>query len=345
MILRTRQSSYQPWMLKDLLETDCTLFEHWTHDASILPIEYFPHWKHRFVQNELRLRKGYEKGAPADFYRVCAQILHHIKNQGPTMSRHFGAAEVRSSGGWWNWSPSKVALEWLWRIGVLSISGRVGFQKNYDLTERMIPTVFLDANPPLDESTDWANDKAIDHLGFGTVAQIAGFWKAVPIAQTRLWAERGIHSGALIKVNITAADSSMKPHVMRPETLVELGYLHLEVPITRLLSPFDPALRDRARALKLFGFDYRIEVFVPEAKRVYGYYVFPVLAGADLIGRVDAKADRKAGVLNVRAFWPERLAKPTQALQKSLTIALQEMAEFSGLTKVDFENDWLRTPK
>jgi uncharacterized protein YcaQ len=110
----------------------------------------------------------------------------------------------------------------------------------------------------------------------------------------------------------------------------------------RILSPFDPMIRDRKRCERLFGFNYRIEVFVPEAKRTYGYYVFPVMEGDKMIGRVDAKCDRKAGVLNVRAFWPEHSVKMGAGRVKKLHSALGRTARFAGTPDVNFAADWLR---
>ena len=110
----------------------------------------------------------------------------------------------------------------------------------------------------------------------------------------------------------------------------------------RILSPFDPALRDRARAERLFGFHYRIEVFVPEAQRRYGYYVFPVLEGARIIGRLDARARRDAGALHVRAFWPERGIAMGTGRAARLEAELDRLARFAGLDRVTREPDWLR---
>jgi uncharacterized protein len=343
MILWSRQRSYLPHMLKDLLEQDRSLFEHWTHDASVIPMEFFPHWRHRFTDHQARLDAKKNGVIQTGFAASCAEVIDHITRHGPAMTRHLGRDEVRGSGGWWDWSPSKAALEGLWRSGTLSIAGRDGFQKIYDLTHRVIPDTLRSLAPVRHESEDWANEKALDHLGFATPAQIAAFWAMVPVARVRKWAELGLGSGALIMVQIAAFDGSLHLHLMRPKTYKTVAKLPDPVKITRLLSPFDPILRDRARALKLFGFNYRIEVFVPKENRIYGYYVFPILKGDALIGRIDAKADRQNKQLNVRAFWPEQSVKPIPKLVKSLEVALQDCAAFAGLDQIVFAQDWLRS--
>jgi uncharacterized protein YcaQ len=110
-----------------------------------------------------------------------------------------------------------------------------------------------------------------------------------------------------------------------------------------VLSPFDPALRDRARAERLFGFHYRIEVFVPEARRRYGYYVFPLLEGARLVGRIDIKARRDSGVLQVRALWPEAGVRFGPVRLAKLEAELDRMARFAGCERVGFDDGWLRS--
>jgi uncharacterized protein YcaQ len=112
----------------------------------------------------------------------------------------------------------------------------------------------------------------------------------------------------------------------------------------RALSPFDPALRDRARALRLFGFDYRIEVFVPAPKRKYGYYVFPLLEGERIVGRIDMKADRAADLLRVTALWPEPGIRWTAPRQARLEAELARLTRLAGVSEVSFANDWLRAP-
>ena len=341
MILFSRRQSYRPEALKTLMERDRGLFEHWTHDASILPIDLFPHWRNRFAANEDRLKTQWQKWFRDGYEAQFDTILNRIAAQGPLTTSDVGEGEVRSKGGWWDWHPSKTALEWLWRTGALSIAGRNGFQKIYDLTERVIPAQHRAAVEAA-ESVEWACASALDHLGFGTAAEIAGYWNAVSVTQARDWCRVALACGDLIEVQIISADGSSRSHFARPTILAQTP----PEPTRRLriLSPFDPALRDRARAERLFGFRYRIEVFVPEAKRQYGYYVFPVMEGARLIGRIDVKAWRDTATLRVRGYWPEVGAPLTPARQRKLEAELARYAAFTDCQSIAFDAGWLRDP-
>ena len=156
------------------------------------------------------------------------------------------------------------------------------------------------------------------------------------------WIEE--NAGDLKQIDITSFDKkSTKSVWINKVTLDTLGSLPAPPPRIRILSPFDPMLRDRKRAEFLFGFDYRIEMFVPQAKRKYGYYVFPVLQGDKIIARIDMKADRKSGVLKVTRIWPEEKIKWTPVREKSLMRELCQLAKFSALDKVDIAPDALRS--
>jgi uncharacterized protein YcaQ len=342
MILWSRDQTYRPEALKAPLEQDRHLWEHWTHDAAILPVETYPYWKHRFAHDAARLQGNWQRwfreGHEAQFDR----ILNHITAHGPVTSADVSTDEPRGTGGWWDWQPSKTALEWLWRTGQLAISRRERFHKVYDLTERVIPAALLQAEVTAEEMTDWACNSALDHLGFGSVAEIAAFWDAIPRDAVRAWAQSALARGETVEIAVEGADGSQRPALARPDVLTKAEAAPPPPTRLRVLSPFDPALRDRARAEFLFGFHYRIEVFVPEPKRRWGYYVFPVLEGDRLAGRLDAKAHRAEGVLRVRAFWPEAGVQLTQARTAKLMAELDRLARFSGCARVELSPGWQR---
>ena len=342
MILFARRQSYKPENLKPLLERDRALFEHWTHDASILPVALFPHWQHRFARDTNRLADNWRNWFRDGYEAKFDEILRRISDEGPVTSTDVGVGEARGKGGWWDWHPSKTALEWLWRTGALSITRRDGFQKVYDLTERVIPECHRAATPDLQETTDWACNSALNHLGFATATELAAYWNAVPIADARVWCRAELAAHRLIELAVQNADGTTRPAYARPDILSQTPP---EPPARiRILSPFDPALRDRHRAERLFGFRYRIEVFVPEAKRTYGYYVFPLLEGANLIGRIDIKAFRDRAELRVKALWPEVGVNLTPARLARLNAELTRMAQFSGCSSVSFDDSWRRAP-
>ncbi len=339
MILFSRRQSYQPKTLKRLLEQDRALWEHWTHDASILPIETFPYWKHRFARDANRLHANWRRWFREGYEAQFDTILQRIADHGPLTSSDVGEGEARGKGGWWDWHPSKTALEWLWRTGQLAITRREGFQKVYDLTERVIPAELRTAEPDLPAKVDWACNRALDQLGFASPSEVQAYWNALPKEAIGPWIKTALARGEVVEALLEGADGSTRKVLTRPQSLHDMPEVAARL---RILSPFDPALRDRARAEHLFGFFYRIEVFVPEPKRRWGYYVFPVLDGDRLVGRLDAKAHRAEGVLRVKAFWPEAGVRLTKARLAKLEGELHRLARFAACDRVEFLPGWQR---
>ena len=342
MILAARRPAYRPEALKRLLERDRALFEHWTHDASILPVALFPVWQLRFARDADRLRDNWKRWFRDGYEARFDTILNRIAEEGPLTSSDVGEGEPRGKGGWWDWHPSKTALEWLWRTGQLQITRRDGFQKVYDLTERVIPQEHRLPCPPVDAVVDWACSSALDRLGFATPGELCAYWNAVTPQEARDWCKAELATGRVLEIAVESADGSRRHSLARPDVAARAADAPAPPARLRVLSPFDPALRDRARAERLFGFHYRIEVFVPEAQRRYGYYVFPLLEGAGLVGRIDVKARREAGVLQVRALWPEAGVRFGTGRLAKLEAELDRMARFAGCDRVGFDDGWLR---
>ncbi len=339
MILWSRRQTFRPPALKRLLERDRSLWEHWTHDASILPVRLHGVWQHRFRRDEERLHANWKSWFRDGYEAQFDTILNRIAKDGPVGTADVGEGEVRGTGGWWDWHPSKTALEWLWRTGRIAVARRDGFAKIYDLTERVIPEAHR-VPVPAEQVCDWACQSALRHLGFGTSGEIAAYWKAVGPEAAKDWCRTALAGGEIVEAEVEGALGQRRKVLVFPEILTE----DPPEPTNRLriLSPFDPALRDRDRAEFLFGFFYRIEVFVPEPKRLYGYYVFPVLEGERLVGRIDVKAFRDAGALRVKAFWPEAGVKLTKARRAKLEAELDRLAVFSGCERVEFLDGWER---
>ena len=338
-ILFSRARTYRKRDLHLLVEKDGVLFENWTHDASVIPSTYFRYWKHRFARERTRLRERWKDHfATEGFDGDLARVLDHVARNGPSMARDF--AGDRPSTGWWDWHPSKAALEYLWRVGELAIARRDGFQKVYDLTERVIPQPYREAEAGHDDFVDWACREALKRLGFATRGEIAAFWALLTPPQVEEWLARS--RCELVPVRVESHDGSTRAAYALPgieRQLAEAGESRDRVLI---LNPFDPMLRDRARAGRLFGFHYRIEIFVPEAKRRYGYYIYPVLRGDALVGRMDVKADREADTLRVAAFWPEKGVRSSKALVARIEAELDRLRRFAGLSGTSFADGWLR---
>ena len=219
-------------------------------------------------------------------------------------------------------------MEYLWRTGELTITRRESFKKFYDVTARVLDAGLISSEPKRQSSIDWLCNAALDRLGFATSTEIADFWDIVTKAEAKEWCA----TAGLTEIDVESVDGTLRRSFARDGILDETP----PKPTSRLriLSPFDPALRDRKRAERLFGFHYRIEIFVPEAKRQYGYYVFPMLEGDRLVGRIDMKALRSDDILNVTGLWWERDVQATPARRKKLLAELDRMARFAGVERV-----------
>ncbi len=345
LILFSRRQRYRPEALKSLYERDGALFEHWTHDAAIIPLDYYPYWHLRRQRDAKRLTRKYRDWQKHDFESQFQTVLDQIRDAGPLCAADVGKDEKRSKSGWWDWHPSKTALEYLWRAGAICVVGRDGFQKRYDLTERVLDAHLCDVSNMPDEAQtiNWCCSGALDRLGFATPGELAAFWAHITPAEAKVWVNRELAVGQLEPVEITGADGTTRSAYARPGLGNDPALDIAPTQRLRVLSPFDPALRDRKRAERLFGFSYRIEMFVPEPQRIYGYYVFPILQGDSIIARVDMKAFRDRDTLVVRALWPEPGTAWGKGKHRAFEAELARLTRLAGVSKVAFEDGWLRT--
>jgi uncharacterized protein YcaQ len=344
LILFTRKARYMPDALKTLYEKDRGLFEHWTHDAAVIPMEFYPYWQMRRDRDAVKLQKQWKNWRREGFEAQLQTVLDQIDERGPLCSSDVGKDEKRGSGGWWDWHPSKTALEYLWRTGALCVVGRDGFKKRYDLTEKVLERSLCDPMnaPDIEETIDWCCNGALDRLGFATHTEIAAFWAHISPAEAKVWCTKALAQGDIIQVQVEGADGILKPAFARPSLPDDPVINASPTSRLRVLSPFDPVLRDRKRAARLFGFEYTVEMFVPEPKRKYGYYVFPLLERDRLVARVDMKAFRDRDALHVKALWPEKGVRWTPARAKAFEAELHRLTDLAGVSKVSFEDDWLR---
>lgn len=336
--LRTRLSGYRKAHLQTLLERR-VLFEHWTHDASVIPSRWLEHWEHRFkrVRARTSATAWWSDRIGPDAATVCRAVKGRIRREGPLRSADFKHPPTGSTG-WWQWKPAKAALDYLWRSGALAVSRRdpASFQKWYDLRERVLPKARASSAKA---HRQWACGEALDRLGTATPAELAAYFRAIPVGEARSWCAAGLADGSLRAVDVQRLDSTRpvrcvaRPGVLgRADRAAKAPVLRDDCRI-RLLCPFDPVVRDRARLKRLFDFDYRFEAFVPAAKRVYGYYVLPMLEGDQLVGRVDLKTDRQAGVLRVQGLWWEAGVRATRVRRRMLDAELESLATFVGVPK------------
>ena len=337
--LRTRLSGYRKTHFDTLLERRL-LFEHWTHDASVIPVQWLGHWPHRFKRDRERIPMNawWAERIGGDPKRICRAVKYRIRREGPLRSADF-EQQPDKSGPWWGWKPAKAALEYLWRCGDLAISKRdaASFQKWYDLRERVLPRV----QPSTAKAhCDWACGEALNRLGTATPAEVAAYFRAVPLATARAWCAKGLLSGSLVEVDVERLDAPKpvrcvaRPNVVQAAKRAQNNERLDASDGLRLLCPFDPVIRDRKRLKRLFNFDYRFEAFVPASKRAFGYYVLPMLEGDRLIGRADLKTDRQANVLRVQGLWWEDGVKATRTRKTQLDAELASLAAFAGVSTV-----------
>jgi len=340
LILWSRRGQYRPKALENLVARRRSAFEHWTHDAAVIPMAFYPMWRMKFARDEARMRARWPAARRAGWEAEIEQVLRHIADHGPASSLDVGGEEAKSSSGWWDWHPSKTALEFLWRSGQLAICHRRGFRKFYDLAENVIPAEHRNRRCEDEEIVDWALWEALRRLGFGTSGELAAFFEIITRDEAKAWCAAALSDGRIIEAEIGMADGSRRRSFITQANLDDAASLPEPTARVRLLSPFDPALRDRDRAERLFGFHYRIEIFVPEAKRRYGYYVFPVLQGDRLIGRIDAK--RTDGALLVQAFWPEAGMRMGKARTAALRSELERVRLLAETETIVFADGWMR---
>ena len=339
-ILYSRHTAYRPRHLEKLQAKAPALFEHWTHDSSLIPLEHYPHWTHRFARTRARIAEWRERFGDD---RVLKTVRDHIAAKGASRARDFAHLGGRT-GSWWGWGPAKAALEYLWRTGELAVLERDGFEKIYELSERVIPKTLREMKPMRGDTLDWALSEALVRLGAATPRMLADFWDHASIPEAMKWIETEKKKGRLIDVTLGgAANERGFAAVARPDIEAQLSVLANPTSRLRALSPFDPVLRDRERVRRIFGFDYRIEIYVPGHKRKFGYYVFPLLEGQRFVGRIDMKAERKKDRLAVKALWLEHGLSLSKARSVKLENELGRQARLAAVRDIAFPASALKS--
>jgi uncharacterized protein YcaQ len=335
--LASRLDSYRHEQFTQLLEEDRSLFEHWTHDASAIPTKWFAHWKPRFERNRERItQKAWWRqliGAEPD--KVIDGVRNRIVKEGPQRSQDFENGSRNGSSAWWGWKPQKAALEYLWSTGELMVVRREGFQKVYDLTERVLPDHHGVSLPGEEEHIEWACSTALERLIVASPKEIADFWNTITLAQAREWCTRAADAGRVARALVQSlVDAKPKESFALPDWTLRLRRLPDVPDRIRLLCPFDPVLRDRARLARLFAFNYRFEAFVAAPKRKYGYYVLPIMEGDRFIGRLDPKFHRDRSVLEIRNLFWEAGVRVTRPRRRKLEEAAHRLAILIGAESI-----------
>ncbi|RWA73457.1 winged helix-turn-helix domain-containing protein [Mesorhizobium sp.] len=300
------------------------VFEYWAHEASFLPVETYPlmRWRMQRAERGEEMYLGLAKWG-RERKEMIDEIYRQVAERGP-----IAASDIeghKGNGGWWGWSEAKHAFEWLFWAGRITTAYRRGFERYYDLPERVLPQAILDLPVPSveDSHRELLRISARAH-GIATYGDLRDYFRLAP-GDTKDRIEELVEMGELLPVKVESWDKA--------------AYLHKDARIPRriearaLLAPFDPVVFERTRTEKLFGFRYRIEIYTPAEKRQYGYYVLPFLLGDRIVARVDLRADRPASILRVHAAYAEADAPPETVAQ--LFEELKQMQAWLGLEAIE----------
>jgi len=327
MPLYSRLGPYPPGLLeRAAYRNPRELFEFWGHEASLITVDLQPLFRWRMAR-ATEFAWGGMRRLAAQQPGLVAWVLDEVRERGPITAAEIEHDAPRSKDQWgWNWSVVKQALEWLFYTGQVTAAERTtSFARRYDLTERVLPRAVLDAPTPAYEDAVRALVRlSARSLGVAADGELRDYFR-LPVAGFK-----------------QAVAELVEDRVLRPVTVrgwKQPAYLHHEARLPRwvraatLVSPFDPLIWERARTERLFEMSYRIEIYVPPARRLYGYYVLPFLLGDRFAARVDLKADRRTGVLQIPAAWLEPAADQEETAE-ALAIELRRLAGWLGLSEI-----------
>lgn len=301
------------------------LFEYWGHEASLLPVASQPLLRWR-MEHAIHHAWGRMRRIAKEQPDLVKRVLDVVREQGPIAASEIEVGAAKKSNGWWEWSEAKVAIEWLFWSGQVTSAARRGFERLYDLPERVLPAKVIATPTPTehDAQRDLV-ERAARAMAIGTEADLRDYYR-LPVAGARRAVHELVEQGTLQRVEV---EGWKKP-----------AYLHRRAkpaPIdparAALLSPFDSLIWARERTERMFGMKFRLEIYTPSHKRVHGYYVLPLLLGDRLVARVDLKADRQAKVLRVLAAYAEPKVAPKK-VAPALRAELDRMASWLELDRV-----------
>jgi hypothetical protein len=304
------------------------LVEYWAHVASLIPVEDWPLFRERMQRYAAGSQRYYESARHNT--PLIEDVLAVVKQLGPIGAGPIedelggGTRAARAKGGWWNRSDVKRTCEYLFATGELTTGTRRGFERLYDLSERVLPPEIFSRRVDPDDAHRRLTERAAVALGVATEPDLRDYYRLAPRDSQQAVAEL-VEEGVLEPVTVEGWRAPAYRHVQAKTPR--------KVTARALLCPFDPLIWRRERTHRLFDFHYRIEIYVPEPARVFGYYVYPFLLDDELVARVDLKADRAAGVLRVPGAFAEPDAD-TGRVAAELAAELRSMADWLGLDGV-----------
>ncbi len=323
--LYTRTHAYTENHLAELLR-ERKIFEYWSHAASYLPMEDF-----RFSLIRKSLYRNQDKSHWfAKNKKIMQYVLDRIRAEGALQSGDFETDRKRGS--WFDWKPAKVALEQLFMDGTLMVAERKGFQKVYDLSERIIPAHVDTRMPDNDAYARYLITKTLQAQGIATLREIT-YLRRHAEKDTARTLHQMLEAGEIIPLKLAGVknDYVTLPEFLKQKTQAPSEKVHL-------LSPFDNVLIQRNRGKQIFGYDYQVECYIPEPRRRFGYFCLPILFGDTFVGRFDPKADRATGVFTIKNMFIENKPKDMTAFLDAFMISLHDFAQFNGCTAIKIAN-------
>ena len=316
----TRVNDYKKTYLDELVEKDKTVFEYWSHAAAFLPMRDYRFSLHRKTLFATNKKNWYANA------KVTRFVFDRIVAEGPLQSKDF--EEKKKKAGWWEWKDSKRALEQLFMEGKLMVTKRQGFQKVYDLTERVLPKGVNDKLPTEKEYAEYLITKTIRANGLAAKNEVGYLRPNLKTAVNKVLNE--MEEVQLI-IPLTVQGAGSEIFYTSQQNLDRAASTKNKKTVS-LLSPFDNCVIQRSRLKRLFDFDYTIECYLPEHKRQYGYFCLPVLYGDTFAGRIDCKAERSEQTLYIKKAFYEK--KPDTKLKTELENALKSFATFNNCDKI-----------
>ena len=342
--LWSRLGPHEKAALDDLAYEDRRLFEYWAHAACYVPMDDY-----RYFISPMRMRREemlerlqrWGRRAGGVNPDLLDDVLARVTAEGPLAAKDFEERRTGPSKGWWDWKPAKVALEVLYGAGLLMVSRREGFQRLYDIAERVLPPGVDTAEPTEEERVKHYTIRTMASLGLVKPADVRGYYTP-PYARYRAYSkmlpslmEEMRDGGEAVRHEV---EGERQPYYCLPEDADRLydlsdGPDHEGV---GLLNPFDNLLWDKRRVETLFGFTAKLEAYTPAPQRKYGYYYIAILYGDRLVGRIIPKMDRKNRKLIINSTWHETWFEPDEAFEDSFSEALDSFKEFNGADEVVF---------
>ena len=309
-----------------------TLIEYWAHQASFIKTEDLPlfDWRMQWYRDRASQENSFEQ----ENRKLVAWIRSELRTNGPMTSSQFEHEENTRKGSWWGWSNVKRALERMIFQGELIAAGRSNFRRVYALPEQIIPARILNKSIPHDKAKQQLLGNAARLMGVGTIKDIANVY-CQTLTEMKPTLNQLLEKGVIQEVAVENWNEKAYLH----KDFIDFDFKAVKPELTTILSPFDPLTWRRDRALKLFNFDYKIEIYTPEPKRIYGYYTLPILHKDNLVGRIDLKSDRQNKTLLVQSAWHEKhlTEKEIGAASKALAKHLADVKRWQKLERIQIK--------